>query len=373
MRADEFLSCLPCDFFCGVPDSQLSALCDTLIRTYGVGEQHIIAANEGNAVAIAAGHYLATGNLPLVYLQNSGVGNIINPVTSLLSDQVYGIPCLFVVGHRGEIGMPDEPQHAFMGQATAELLNAAGVPTFDISADTNTGQVLRAMEAFAPHLAAGGSVAFLVKKGALTENGKGRYRNPFSMTREEAICHIADAAGDSPIICTTGKASRELFEIREETGMSHERDFLTVGSMGHCSSIALGIALQKPGVTVYCIDGDGAILMHMGAMAVIGDAAPNNLIHICINNCAHESVGGMPTVAGGIDLVGVAAACGYGFCCRIETPQALTQALTDAKTAQKPAFIEVRCAIGARSDLGRPTRSPKQNMAAFMAHLKKES
>ena len=371
MNVKTFIEILGADFYCGVPDSQLRALCDCLMDTHGIDpRRHVIAANEGNCVALAAGYHLATGRVPVVYMQNSGLGNIINPVASLLNDRVYAIPMLFVVGWRGEPGVHDEPQHIFQGEVTLRLLEDMGIETFVVGPDTADAELAAAMERFRPALAAGRNAAFVIRKGALRYEGKATYRNDFAMSREEIIRHIVRAAGDDPIVSTTGKASRELFELREAAGQGHGRDFLTVGSMGHSSSIALGVAAHKPGARVWCVDGDGAALMHMGAMAVIGASAPHNLIHVIVNNCAHETVGGMPTVAGSADLVAVARACGYPRATRVEDFDALDRALAEARSAGELCLIEAMCAIGARADLGRPTTTALENKRAFMEYLK---
>ncbi len=358
------------DFFAGVPDSLLRPLCDYLIDRFGIGERHVIAANEGNAVALAAGYHLSTGKVPVVYLQNSGIGNIINPVASLMNDKVYGIPCVFVVGWRGEPGVHDEPQHIFQGEVTLQLLHDMDIDTFVIDKDTTTAQAQAALDSWQPRLAAGKQVAFVVKKGALCFDKKLRYANDHTMTREDIIRRITTVSGADPIVSTTGKASRELFEIREAAGVGHGYDLLTVGSMGHASSIAMAIAMQKPQKTVWCIDGDGAALMHMGAMALIGTSGLANLVHVVINNAAHETVGGMPTVADKVDLIGIARACGYPVCVRAEDSDALDKALREARQSKMLTFIEVKCAIGSRPDLGRPTTTARQNKESFMAQLR---
>jgi len=370
MKADLFAHILGAEFYTGVPDSQLKALCNYLMHTYGIDPRHhMIAANEGNCTALAAGYHLATGKVPVVYMQNSGQGNIINPVASLLSDKVYAIPVIFVIGWRGEPGVHDEPQHIYQGEVTLKLMEDMDIATFVISKNTTEEELSAAMAAFQPLLAKGKSVAFVVRKGGLAFDEEVTYANGYPMTREEIIGHIADAAGDDIIVSTTGKASRELFEIREARGQGHGNDFLTVGSMGHSSSIALGVAIQKPGTRVWCVDGDGAMLMHMGSMAVLGSQAPSNLIHVVINNQAHETVGGMPTVAGSISPADVAKACGYPHATRVSTPDELRQALADAKARRELSFIEVMCSIGAREDLGRPTTTALENKQAFMQKL----
>ena len=365
MDVRSFAEILGCDFFTGVPDSQLRALCDYLIITYRTDpEHHIIAANEGNALAIAAGYNLATGKIPAVYMQNSGLGNIVNPSTSLTNPKVYKIPAIFIVGWRGEQGVHDEPQHIYQGQITLELLSLLGIRYFVVSKDTTTQELEHAMNDFREILSEGGDTAFVIRKGALTGE-KVSYQNNNTMTREEIIRHIITFSGDSPVISTTGKASRELFELRN----THERDFLTVGSMGHASSIALGAALQKPSQKIYCIDGDGAALMHLGAMAVIGSIKPANLVHIVINNSAHESVGGLPTAAGKISLPEIAKYCGYVQVFSVEDYDSLDEALRIARDNDCLTFIEAKSRIGARENLGRPTTTPIENKNAFTAYL----
>lgn len=357
------------EFFTGVPDSLLNPLCSYLYDRFGISDQHIVAANEGNAVGLAAGYHLATGKVPVVYLQNSGEGNVINPVASLMNDRVYGIPCLFIIGWRGEPGVHDEPQHVYQGMVTLKLLEDMDIASYIIDPETTEAEVRRRLDVFRPLLAAGKQAAFVVKKGALEYGGRLHYENGFSLQREEIVRRAAHAAGEDVIISTTGKASRELFEIRAREGDTHARDFLTVGSMGHASSIALAVALNKPDRRVWCIDGDGAALMHLGALAVIASRRPANLIHIVINNQCHETVGGMPTVANTADLAAIAAACGYPQVLRAADSAELDAALARAKALTGPVFIEVKSAAGARADLGRPTTTAMENKRNFMAYL----
>ena len=371
MKVQKLVDIIGSDFYTGVPDSQLKALCNYLMSEYGIDpKHHVIAANEGNAVALAAGYHLATGDIPVVYMQNSGEGNIINPVASLMNDKVYAIPCVFVIGWRGEPGVHDEPQHIYQGEVTLKLLEDMDIAAFVISKETTESELSEKMESFRKLLAVGKQVAFVVRKGALEFDGKVKYENSNSMVREDIIKHIVEYTGNAPIVSTTGKASRELFEIREGRGEDHKRDFLTVGSMGHASSIALGIAFQKPDQKIWIIDGDGAALMHMGAMAVIGANAPKNIVHIVINNGAHETVGGMPTVAGNIDLVTIAKGCGYPCAAKAESFEELDQALALAKERDELCLIEVSCSIGARDDLGRPTTTARENKEAFVENLR---
>lgn len=357
------------EFFTGVPDSQLKPLCNYLMATYGISDKHVIAANEGNAVGLAAGYHLATGKVPVVYMQNSGLGNIINPVASLMNDKVYGIPCVFIVGWRGEPGVKDEPQHIYQGEVTVKLLEDMDIATFIIGKDTTEEELSAKMTEFKALLAKGKQVAFVVRKGALEFDGKVKYTNDNKMVREEIIEHIATVSDTDVVVSTTGKASRELFEIRERRGQTHGSDFLTVGSMGHSSSIALAIARQKPDRKIWIIDGDGALLMHMGSMALLGANAPKNIVHVVINNGAHETVGGMPTVAEKIDLCKIADGCGYPNFVSVDSFDALDEALRTAKDRDELSFIEVKCSIGARDDLGRPTTTAKENKENFMKYL----
>lgn len=371
MKVQKLVEIIGSDFYTGVPDSQLKALCNYLMATYGIDPMHhVIAANEGNCTALAAGYHLATGKVPVVYMQNSGEGNIINPVASLLNDKVYAIPVVFVVGWRGEPGVHDEPQHIYQGEITVKLLEDMGIKSFVIGKDTSDEDAEAAMDEFRTILATGKDVAFVIRKDALTDAPKVEYKNDNTMVREEIIQHIVKASGEDPIVSTTGKASRELFETRVANGQSHKYDFLTVGSMGHSSSIALGVAINKPEKRIWCVDGDGAVLMHMGSMAVIGAYKPKNLIHVVINNGAHETVGGMPTVAANIDLVKIALACGYPNAVRVDNFADLDRELEAAKKRNELSFVEVTCSIGARENLGRPTTTAIENKQNFMRYLK---
>lgn len=371
MKVQKLVEIIGSDFYTGVPDSQLKALCNYLMATYGIDpHHHVIAANEGNCTALAAGYHLATGRVPVVYMQNSGEGNIINPVASLLNDKVYAIPVIFIIGWRGEPGIHDEPQHIYQGEVTVKLLEDMDIKPFIISKDTTDDEVEAAMKEFKSILATGKDVAFVIRKGALTDAPKVEYKNDNKMIREEIIQHIVKASGEDPIVSTTGKASRELFETRVANGQSHKYDFLTVGSMGHSSSIALGVAVNKPEQRIWCVDGDGAVLMHMGSMSVLGANKPKNLIHVVINNGAHETVGGMPTVAGSIDLVAIAKACGYPNAVCVNSFEDLDRELEAAKGRNELSLIEVKCSIGAREDLGRPTTTALENKRNFMDYLK---
>ena len=352
------------EFFAGVPDSLLKDFC---AYTGAKTEKSscITAVNEGAAIALAAGHHLASNKIPLVFMQNSGLGNALNPLLSLCDTDVYRIPALLLVGWRGEPGVHDEPQHITQGRLTCPLLETIGIPylVLDGAEDALCGQLDAAFSV----LRRGVPFALIARKGVFAPWNPPPAENTLPMSREEAIESIMLYSPDDFFFSTTGMASRELYELREKHGFPHGRDFLTVGSMGHASSIALGAALAKPDAAVTCLDGDGAALMHMGALAAIGVLKPPKLRHIVLNNGAHDSVGGQPTAAFGIDLAAIARACGYRRIYRADTLQTLRQVLRERRDGLE--FIEVRVRRGSRPELGRPKSSPVENKTAFMAAL----
>jgi len=373
MNVENFIGVLNADFYSGVPDSLLKPLCNYLMANYGNNtKNHVIAANEGNAAAIAAGYHLATNKIPVVYMQNSGEGNIVNPVASLLSEKIYAVPMIFVIGWRSEPGIKDEPQHIQQGLITLKLLEVLGIDYFVVKTETTVAELETVMKNFRQILNAGKQVAFVICKNALTYDEKISYANAYKLRREDAIACIADFAADDVIISTTGKISRELFEIRTKNNQPHCKDFLTVGSMGHASSIALGTALQKTEKRVWCIDGDGAALMHLGAMAVIGANQPQNFIHVVLNNEAHESVGGLPTAAASINFSEIARACNYQYFASVDNLENLKAELQIIQAKKILSFIEVKVAIDSRKNLGRPTSTPLENKLNFMQFLSAE-
>ena len=360
------------DFYTGVPDSLLKALCNELYDRYGTdGDQHVVAHNEGGAVALCAGHYLATGRPGLCYMQNSGIGNAVNPLASLMDPDVYAIPCLLVIGWRGEPGVRDEPQHLKQGKITVGQLELMDIPYSILSAETSDKAFLTDFDALLSEMKNGRPAAIVVRKGALQSDSKPCFGNAYTMTREEALARILSVADPQSIfICTTGKLSREVFELREVRAEDHSRDFLTVGSMGHASMIALRIAVEKPGRRIWCLDGDGASLMHLGALPIIGKRHPSNLIHIVINNGAHETVGGMPVCSGAMDISALASAAGYARVLTADSGESLDRVLAGISSENAgPVLIEVRCACGSRNDLGRPTTTPVMNRDALMSSL----
>lgn len=358
------------EFYAGVPDSLLKNVC-AYITDHFDGRHNIIAANEGGAVALAAGYHLATGKVGCVYMQNSGEGNAVNPLASLTDHEVYHIPLLLLIGWRGRPGVHDEPQHVKQGKVTTGLLDVMGINYEVLSKEEEQAarQIEKAMRSIRE---TGDAYALVVEKDTFDSYTlQNVEKNDYTMSREEAIRAVAASMpDDAVIVSTTGMISRELFEYRTAMGQGHERDFLTVGSMGHASMIALGIALQHPERKVYCFDGDGASIMHMGNMAIVGSKHPNNYVHVVFNNGAHDSVGGQPTVGHKIDLVGIAKAMHYDDAVCVVTSEQLRKALGDVHTKGLQ-LIEVRVKKGNRKDLGRPTTTPIQNKEALMDFLKK--
>lgn len=358
------------DFFTGVPDSLLKNFCAYLTDALDV-QHHIIAANEGCAVGVASGHYFATNTIPLVYMQNSGQGNTVNPLLSLADADVYSVPLLLMIGWRGEPGGEcDEPQHVKQGRVTCALLDAMGIPYVILETDEKKAAIQIA-DAYKSMRERSAPFALVVRKGCFAPYTLQLNESVAAeMSREQAIEQIiAHTPSDAVFISTTGMASRELYELREKHRQKHDRDFLTVGSMGYASQIALGVALCKSDRTVICIDGDGAVLMHLGGLSTIGTQKPKNMVHIVLNNGAHDSVGGQPTVGRKINLRAIAESCGYNHTICVRTKEELTAALTGVVADMGPVFIEILVTKGSRPDLGRPKSSPIENKKAFMTLL----
>ena len=365
------LRCSGVSMFTGVPDSLLKNLC-AYITDNSDAYHNIIAANEGAAVGIASGHYLATGEVPVVYMQNSGIGNAVNPLMSLADEKVYSIPLLLIIGWRGEPGVHDEPQHVKQGEVTLPLLDAMQIP-YVILPDEDTVALTAVHKIIDDCKKLSKPHAIVIRKNTF---GKYKLRkeavNDYPLSREEALTMLVNAIDqDSMIVSTTGKLSRELFELREALSQGHGNDFLTVGSMGHSSSIALGIAFEKPGRKIFCFDGDGAFIMHMGAISNIGALAPKNFIHVVFNNGAHESVGGQPTLGFGIDICAIAKACGYKEAITVSTAEEFMALSERINYLEGPVMIELRVRIDSRDNLGRPTTTPIENKEAVMCSLDK--
>ena len=357
------------DFYTGVPDSLLKSLCAYLTEN-SESTKNIIAANEGGAIGLAAGHYLATKEIPVVYMQNSGIGNAVNPLLSLADEDVYRIPILLIVGWRGEPNIHDEPQHVKQGKITIPLFDTMGIKNEILvteEQEINT-QIKRAVhymqEQQTPY-------ALIVKKGTFEKYKLSeKTEKHLELEREKAVQLVASVLDDnSVVVSTTGKISRELFEYREMKGENHEHDFLTVGSMGHSSQIALGIALAQKNRKVYCFDGDGAIIMHMGSLGIVGNLAPKNFYHILFNNGAHDTVGGQPTIGFDINFIQIAHHLGYKSVISVDNENALQSILHSLDTYEAPVFLEIKVRKGSREDLGRPTTTPIQNKQSLMDFL----
>jgi phosphonopyruvate decarboxylase len=357
-------------FYTGVPDSLLKQLNAHIMQSLP-REQHVIAANEGAAVGIAIGHYLRTGRPAAVYLQNSGYGNLVNPLLSLADPDVYGVPMLIVIGWRGQTGVKDEPQHVKQGRVMAPLLDAAELPWAVLPKDPAEAEqclkdaVATAMERSCPHV-------LMVEKDTFAEPAVKLPKVPSDLpSREEALTALVQAVGnDAVIVSTTGMLSRELFEYRERTGTDSGRDFLTVGGMGHASSIALGVAMAETDREVWCFDGDGALLMHMGSLAIIADHAPAHYFHVVFNNGVHDSVGGQPTSIGKVDVAAAAQAMGYRYAASTSDLASLPEQVATLRAQGGPSLLELRVRPGNRPDIGRPTRTPQESKRAFMSALR---
>ena len=349
------------DFFTGVPDSLLKEFC-SCIKDNSDKKHNIITANEGNAVALASGYHLATNKLGVVYMQNSGEGNAINPLLSLADPKVYSIPMLLIIGWRGEPRVHDEPQHVKQGEVTLKLLEAMDIE-YRILSDDFQGDLDSLISLAKKN---NKPVALIVKKGMF-----GKYV-PINkdkaimgdLLREEALDVILNEIGEDVVVSTTGKESREIFELREKYYQGHGHDFLTVGSMGHTSSIALGVSIGT-NKNVWCLDGDGSFIMHMGSMAIAGMTAGDNYKYVLNNNASHESVGGQPTVADKIDIKSILIACGFTLTYEARTKEEIKAAIGKMKKEGKCALI-LYTKQGSRDDLGRPTTTPVENKESFM-------
>ncbi len=357
-------------FFTGVPDSLLKDFL-AYVEAEVPKERHVTAVNEGGAIGFATGYHLATGSVPAVYMQNSGLGNAVNPLTSLADKEVYAIPMLLIIGWRGEPGVKDEPQHIKQGRITPALLETLEIPYTIIEPGMDAGAVSGEVARVALVARTQTRPAALLVRSGVFESYKVPTRAPaYMLGREEAIEAVLESlSGSEAVVSTTGKISRELYESRKRRGEGTQNDFLTVGSMGHASQIALGIAHQKPGRQVYCLDGDGATLMHLGGLATVGWVKPKNFKHILLNNLAHESVGGQPSAALIVDLAAVARASGYASAISVEDKDALAAALQALKTQDGPVFLEIKVNLKSRNDLGRPKETPQENKKGFMDYL----
>lgn len=361
------LKALGIEFFTGVPDSLLSDFSGCLNDQVD-SSKHIFSANEGNAIAIALGYHISTGKAGLVYMQNSGLGNAVNPLCSLADQEVYKIPMLILIGWRGEPGIADEPQHIKQGRVTLDQLKVLEIPHFILEAGSNTENILKA--AVGEMWNRNSPVAIVVRGGTFSKY-QASYANLIEseLLRESALSQLLSLTNDHDvIISTTGKTSRELYELRDSIG-SKQQDFLTVGGMGHTSSIAFGVSIGQPSRRVICLDGDGSLLMHMGSMPVIGKFKPLNFIHVLLNNGSHESVGGQPTVANIVNFEKLASAVGYSSYYQVNTIDKLKMVWSTIPMQSGPILLEIRIKNGSRKNLCRPDVSPEKCKVNFMSKL----
>ena len=356
------------NFFCGVPDSLLKDFCACVTSTLSEDE-HIIAANEGAAVGLAIGRHIACDDIPLVYMQNSGLGNAINPLLSLASSDIYGVPMLVMLGWRGEPGKKDEPQHVHQGRVMNAMIESMEFASVVLSDELD---VAIAQTKDAAHLAkeTASPVFIVVQKGTFEPFSLESKKSKLSLTREQAVIEVVkNAPKDAVFVSTTGMPSRELFEYRARSEFGHAQDFLTVGGMGHASQIALGIALNRPEKKVICLDGDGAALMHLGSLAISGQKSPGNLTHIILNNGAHASVGGQPTVGLDISFSKIADGCGYRQIKSARSAKEVAEAMNSFEPHVGSGMLEIQVLPGNRKDIGRPTTTPRENIVALKAFL----
>lgn len=375
MKADKLLQALEqrgIHTIIGVPDSTLKQFCDGL-QNYKGNINHYVPVNEGAAVGLAVGSYLADGKPACVYMQNSGIGNAVNPIASLANRDVYGIPMLFLVGWRGEPGVKDEPQHVFQGKITCKLFEVLSIPYEVIDKDTTWEQMESILTEAFETLSGGEQFAIIVRKGTFEKDVPYTWENGNTLNREEALATILKEGGHEAIlVSTTGKISRELYEQSDALYGTHENIFMTVGGMGHASMIALGIAKKRPKEKIMCIDGDGAALMHMGALTFISSQSPENFVHIIINNQSHESVGAMPTGCQKVNFSELAKNVGYSWTIRVSTLEELTKVLHNIDEQNGPILVEVLVSLDSRADLGRPRESARENKEAFMEYILKK-
>jgi len=375
LEPSEFFSLLEeneVEFFTGVPDSLLKYFCAYV--TDNVSEEdHIIAANEGNAIGVAAGYNLSTGKIPLVYMQNSGMGNATNPLLSLVDEEVYNIPVLLMIGWRGEPKKKDACQHIKQGRITRGLLDTMEIPNYVLPEDISEARDLieeiveEIKEDCKPR-------ALVVRRGTFSEYTLGQMNEvKCEMSREEAIERMIKSVNweseENLVVSSTGKISRELYEVRERLDHGHEKDFLMVGSMGHASQIALGVALKNEDKQVICMEGDGSLIMHMGGLSTISLNEAENFKHVILNNCAHDSVGGQPTASPVVDFPKIADGAGYEKVMRADNSVELEEKMEELLVCKGPALLEVRVQKGAREDLGRPDIGPLDRKEMFMDFL----
>jgi phosphonopyruvate decarboxylase len=357
-------------YFCGVPDSVLNPFISYLEANDK--SNNTIAVNEGSAIGLAIGYNISTDKIPLVYMQNSGIGNATDPLVSLASPTVFSVPILLLIGWRGQPGKHDEPQHIHQGEITPKLLDDLGIPSQILSYDIDAAKlqiksIINEMKKTdKPH-------ALLIESDTFDEYiNNSTSKSNHQLSREEAVSVIAESINDKDIIVSSiGKMSRELFEYRDKKNQKHNKDLLIVGGMGHAASVAAGIALQKQKLRVFCLDGDGSIIMHMGVLTTIGTNKPNNFTHVVLNNGLHDSVGGQPSSGLKIDLKSIVLGCGYRKYYKVTNKKELKNVIKKTESIKGPIMIEVLIKPGARKALVRPNIHPRENKTTFQSFIKK--
>ena len=356
-------------FFTGVPDSYLNGFCNYILKN-APANKNVIAANEGNAIGIAAGHYMATKEVPLVYMQNSGLGNTINPLASLCDENVYKIPVILLIGWRGQPDTGDWAQHKLQGEITPKLLEVMNIPyaVLDDDYERSSEKIVKAIK---ESRATRKPYGLIAPKGVMAGEKLNNKDDVYPLSREEAIEIVLNEMPENTIYsATTGRATRELFFLRERRNETKNHDFLNVGSMGHASSVALGIALEKPDRKVVVFDGDSAAIMHLGALTMMSKLNVPNYIHVILNNGAHESVGGQPSAGHLVDFTKIADASGYNTVGKPVTNKAeLIDAINKLKNSGKASLIDVRIHKGLNGKLPEIVFSHKDAIDALIKEL----
>ena len=355
------------NFYTGVPDSLMSEFSKSLHFDFN-NEGHIISTNEGSALATGMGYHLATGETPLIYMQNSGLGNFINPYTSLMHQDVYDIPFLLLVGWRGEPGIKDEPQHVFQGKITKDLLNLLEIDTYKVGPKTQLSKIIEKIE---KNLQNRRPIALLIQKNTFIKDSRSFEVNLELPKRKDALSSLVKMFDkNSLFISTTGKLSRELFELRVENQLPND-DFYTVGGMGHASAITFGLLQKIKKRKIICLDGDGSILMHTGNLSLIGNGEFENFVHIVFNNSSHESVGGQPNNFKNLDRKGLFGSLGYKNFFLINNIEELEKINLNNLTG--PIYLEIKVQNSSDPDLMRPNKTPIENKLNFIERINNES
>ena len=351
IKTEEFISFLTkkkINFFCGVPDSTLNSFLNALSIKK---KKNVIAPNEGGAVALAMGYYLKTKKIPLVYMQNLGLGNATDPLTSLCAPEVYSIPMVLLIGWRGNPHMKDEPQHLVTGKNTLNILKLFKIKTVIIRSNKSfksIGKIINHSQKFKK------IVAIVVPPGIFSKlSVKVKKSNlPIRSNVIEKI--LRSVKKNTRIISTIGFSSREFFQVKKEKKIKNGKLFLMVGGMGHASATSLGVHLNSGKNEVICVDGDGAFLMHMGNVATAGVYAKKNFKYILFDNNAHESTGVQPTISNKINFKKIASGFGFKKVYELKTKKDVENKLSKIMKLTQPTFIRIVVATGTFKKLERP-------------------